>query len=105
LAIIISPAIAAKILKKHGVTEKEVYECFYNRTHTCLIDVREQHRSDPPTEWFIAETDGTPSTAGKYLKLAFIPRDGNLFLRTAFPVTNENAAEYFSVAIKDPDLG
>lgn len=80
MAIIVSPKILAKLLDKHGVTEQDVHQCFENRTGHLLDELREEHRTDPPTLWFIAFTN-----KARLLKICFIPRDGNHYLRTAFP--------------------
>lgn len=56
-------------------------QCFANReAKIALIDTREEHQSDPPTRWFIAETD-----FGRKLKIAYIPRGKDIYLRSAFP--------------------
>jgi uncharacterized DUF497 family protein len=78
-SIIISQKIRDKLLQKHDVAETEVKECFANRCGASLIDSREEHASDPPTQWLIAETN-----KGRLLKVVFICRDGNIFLRSAF---------------------
>lgn len=82
MELIISAATAHKLKYKHKVTEQEVIECFYNRTRETIIDDREQHRSVPPTEWFIADT-----FAGRRLKVVFISVlvDELAILRTAYP--------------------
>lgn len=40
----------------HGVSLEEIIECFANRGPEFLDD-RAEHETDPPTQWFIAETD------------------------------------------------
>ena len=82
MEIIISPKTARKLKYEHKVTEAEIHECFENRSGETVIDDREQHRSIPPTEWFIAATD-----AGRKLKIVFIPliEDKVVALRTAYP--------------------
>ena len=85
MAIIISEQIQEKLETKHGVTQAEVHECFANRCGPLLPDTREEHASNPPTYWFISETN-----YGKKLKIVCITRDKNIYLRTAFP---PNAAE------------
>lgn len=76
----ISDRIRIKIRNKHRVTIDEVEECFINHTGHFLIDDRERHRTHPPTEWFIAETN-----AGRALKIVFIEEfDGTITLKTAF---------------------
>ena len=65
-------------------------QCFANRDGRFLIDDREDHASDPPTYWFIAETD-----YGVKLKVVFIPYpDGTIYLRTAYPPNNNELRIY-----------
>ena len=82
MELIISSATTQKLKYKHKVIEAEILECFRNRRKETITDDREQHRSVPPTEWFIAETD-----AGRSLKIVFIPLIENevVILRTAYP--------------------
>lgn len=80
MGLVISPKVREKLAQKTPpVTEDEILQCFANRSGNYLTDEREQHASDPPTRWFIAETD-----YGRKLKIAFIPRDGDLIIRTAY---------------------
>src|SRR5690606_9089337 len=84
----ISPAIRRKLAEKHNVTEEEIKQCFLNLNGVYLRDRREQHDTDPPTYWFIAETNRC-----RALKVAFIARrietsKGSTVLieiKTAFP--------------------
>ncbi|MBW8371493.1 MAG: hypothetical protein K0M66_11070 [Thiobacillus sp.] len=78
--IVISENIEHKLAYKHSVTPQEVHECFTNRCGKPLEDPREQHRTDPPTLWFIAETN-----CGRKLKVIFILDKGKIYLRSAFP--------------------
>ena len=80
MAIVISPKIFAKLAEKHSVSKKDVQQCFENRTGYLLTDSREKNKSDPPTQWFIAFTND-----GRLLKICFVPRDGNQYLRSAYP--------------------
>lgn len=75
----ISEAVLEKLKNKHGVTRREVEQCFENKCGLFLVDDREDHRSDPPTLWFVA-----PTNAGRILKVVFIFRDGQVHLRSAF---------------------
>jgi hypothetical protein len=84
MAIVISPKIQEKLTTKHGVSTDEVTQCFTNRAGKFLVEPREDHATDPPTLWFISETD-----YGRKLKVIFVPRDGNNYLRSAFS-PNEN---------------
>lgn len=90
MAIKISSKIRDKLLYKHNVREAEVCECFANRIGKYLLDPREQHQSDPPTLWFIAETN-----MGRRLKVAFVPQDGDDYIRTAF-VPDENEERIYN---------
>lgn len=64
-------------------------QCFANRTKLALVDDREDHQSEPPTRWFIAETD-----FGRKLKIAYIPRGQDVYLRSAFPAAPKWIAIY-----------
>ena len=75
----ISEAILKKLVDKHNVTRREVEQCFENKCGLFLEDDREDHKSDPPTLWFIA-----PTSQGRLLKIIFIYRDGQLHLRSAY---------------------
>lgn len=79
MAIQISSKTREKLASKHNVSEEEVAQCFANRVGNYLLDTREDHASDPPTLWFVSETDH-----GRKLKIVFVHRDGNIYLRTAF---------------------
>jgi len=80
MATVISPKISEKISSKHRVTDEEVHQCFANRSGPYLSDSREDHAAEAPTYWFISETNG-----GRKLKVVFVHRDGNNYLRTAYP--------------------
>lgn len=81
MPLIISPKVREKLANKTPpVTEAEVHECFWNRTGKTLIDDREEHRTKPPTRWFISET-----AAGRRLKVVFIRSpSGDHILKTAY---------------------
>lgn len=81
MGLVISPSVRAKLAnKKPPVSEEEIEQCFANRNGLFLRDTRERHDSDPPTLWFIAETD-----YGRLLKIAFIRKAGAIIIRTAYP--------------------
>lgn len=73
------------------MTPEEIEQCFANRKTLYLIDNREQHQSDPPTRWFIAETD-----FGRKLKVAFIPRGKDIHIRSAYNPSAADIAYYES---------
>lgn len=93
----ISPSIRAKLASKHGVRTDEVAQCFENVEGKYLRDDREQHQSDPPTLWFIAETNQR-----RLLKIVFVLRtrgadggeDPDIFLRTAYEPNASEIAIY-----------
>lgn len=52
---------------------------------TCRDD-REEHRTDPPTQWFVAETD-----RGRRLKICFVLQDGHVHIKTAYEASDQVA--------------
>lgn len=82
----ISDEVEKKLSSRHRVTQLEIIECFGNRTRGTLIDKREEHKTDPPTQWFIAETD-----RGRLLKIVFVKlTEMDIVIRTAYePDENE----------------
>ena len=93
MKLAVTPKIAAKLEEKHGVSVKEVWQCFENRAGGLLEDTREQHRTNPPTQWFIGETN-----KGRKLKVAFIqsqtPAGLRIDLRTAYEPNTEEIRIY-----------
>ena len=88
--LIISSKVREKLAGKHPpVTQDEIVQCFANRTGQLLLDTREQHQSDPPTRWFISETD-----YGRKLKIAFINADQGIVIRTAYDPNPEEIRIY-----------
>lgn len=85
----ISEHVATKLGTKHRVVRREVEQCFENLCGKFLIDNREEHKSDPPTHWFIA-----PTNANRQLKVVFIFKDGNFYLRTAYEPNAEELRIY-----------
>lgn len=89
MAVIISAGIADKLREKHGVTEREVEQCFENLCGELLMDSREEHRTDPATKWFIA-----PTNKNRLLKVCYVPRDGNQYVRTCYPPNEDELRIY-----------
>lgn len=90
LNINISETIIEKLIEKHSVTRSEIEECFYNRTKGLLEDTREQHRTRPPSMWFIAKTDEE-----RLLKVVFIElHNGTYEIKTAYEPNNNEAKIY-----------
>jgi len=75
-----SDSVLLKLTKKHNVSVGEVIECFANRRGPSLTDTRVDHRTDPPTRWFIAETD-----MGRKLKVVYMVVDNSFEVKTAYP--------------------
>ncbi len=76
----ISPDTLRKLSLKHSVTRAEVEQCFVNRSGRLLMDTRENHRTDPPTLWFLALTNRS-----RLLKIVYIQIDSTIHLKSAFP--------------------
>ncbi|MGL5948251.1 MAG: hypothetical protein ACRCYV_04205 [Aeromonas sp.] len=95
----ISPATRKKLTDKHRVTTEEIDQAFANRDRALLYDDREEHQTDPRTQWFIAETD-----YGRLLKVCFIyqePTDGQagkVIIKTAYTPTQEALNVYLQCA-------
>ena len=53
----ISPQVRDKLAARHNVGVDEIKQCFCNREKGFLRDSREEHRTDPPTQWFVAEAN------------------------------------------------
>lgn len=78
-ALITSPALIQKLQEKHNVTRQEIVQCFENKEGIYLEDVREEHRTDPPTLWFVA-----PTNCDRLLKVIFVFLDGNIYIKSAY---------------------
>lgn len=90
MALVISQSVLAKLAAKQPpVTRAEIEQCFANRTGIYLLDEREEHASDPPTRWFIAET-----YYGRKLKVVFIPKGEDTVIRTAYDPNVEEQQIY-----------
>jgi len=89
LRLVVTDQVLEKITNKHKVTKSEVVQCFANKLGKSLEDDREDHRTDPPTRWFIAETD-----AGRILKVVYVREKDVVFLKTAYPPSEEEQRIY-----------
>ena len=88
--LIIPQDIRDKLLRDdHNVKEDEVRECFLNHDGFYLEDDNEEHVTDPVSEWFVGETD-----RGRLLKIIFVFRDGNLYLKSAYPANDKTQRIY-----------
>lgn len=90
MALVISKKVREKLAgKQPPVTQDEIEQCFTNRTGKFLRDLREEHDSDPPTRWFISETN-----FGRQLKIAFIATEGSITIRTAYDPNQDETRIY-----------
>ena len=91
MALFISPRVRQKLLTKHKVTEAQVLQCFANKTGRDLLDNRPEHHTDPPTRWFIAQTD-----FGIRLKVCYVfdPTTQLVEIKSAFPPNEEEERIY-----------
>jgi hypothetical protein len=78
--LLITPKIARKLREKHNVSEPEVFQCFLNRTGKYAHDYRDAHQTEPPTLWFISQTD-----AGRQLKIVLVRYpDKQIVIKSAY---------------------
>lgn len=86
-----------KLLEKHRVTTKEVGECFANGEGLYFVDDSEEHRTDPPTYWFMA-----PTNHNRMLKICFVRQGSDGDIKTAFQPTNEKHLDLYRQLAKLP---
>jgi len=89
MSFVVTTQTTKKLQEKHGVTLDEIRQCFASRTGKYLIDAREDHKTDPPTMWFVAETD-----YGRLLKVVFIQKGADIVIKTAYPANIEEIRIY-----------
>lgn len=78
-----------KLREKHGVSRNEVEQCFANRIGRLLEDQRAQHKTQPPTLWFLPRTN-----RGRILKVVYIQHDQAIHLKSAYPPNADELAIY-----------
>ncbi len=80
MGLIISDKIRDKLSKKiPPVTEEEILQCFANQDRCPVVDTREEHRTNPLTRWFVAETD-----YGRKLKIMYVPDSKGIHIKSAY---------------------
>lgn len=89
MEIYISESVANKLREKHSVSEQEVLECFQNAQPTFILDDRPEHRTTPPTVWFIAHTNNR-----RLLKIVFINASSYKIVKSAYPPSNQTIRLY-----------
>lgn len=79
---VFSDRILDKLDEKHRVSKKEVIQCFdSSNSDEYLEDSREEHKTIPPTQWFLAYTD-----SGRLLKVVFVFHESSntFYIKTAY---------------------
>jgi hypothetical protein len=92
MEIYISEAVGLKLKDKHHVSEPEVVQCFHNRDGKFAYDRREEHQTNPPTLWFIAETD-----TGRRLKVVFMRYNTNQYVVKSAYDANADAEKLYQM--------
>jgi hypothetical protein len=88
--LIVPPQIEEKLSKKNPpVTRREVEQCFENLSDGLLTDEREQHKTDPPTLWFISKTN-----ANRDLKIVYVEDGGLIYLKSAYDPNDDERRIY-----------
>ena len=85
----ISPSVREKLKLKHGVSEKEILECFLNREGDTLEDDRDNNKTIPPTQRFVALTN-----KGRVLKVCFVETIANIEVKTAYDANSDEIRIY-----------
>jgi hypothetical protein len=89
MPIIFSTKVREKLAGKHRVSTKEVEECLRNRVGALLEDGREEHKSVPPTQWFIAQTNNK-----RELKIVFVRQGADVHIKSAFEPNEQEQRIY-----------
>lgn len=91
MGLVISDKVRQKLEQKHGVKEEEIIQCFASSEKGFLIDTREANRTNPPSQWFVSETD-----YGRKLKVVFmhIQATNEIHIKTAYVANSTEIAIY-----------
>ena len=89
--MIVTESVRIKLRSKHSLSVEEVEEAISNLdpSHKLLEDSREQHKTNPPSLWFVSETN-----RGLKLKVVIIPANGDFYLKTAYPANSTEIEIY-----------
>ena len=79
LGLTISDNILYKLESVHNVQPREIEQCFLSREGVSLVDDREEHRTDPPTKWFLAYTNDN-----RLLKVVYVWKKDECYIKSAF---------------------
>lgn len=89
----ISAAVLKKLKDDHNVERPEVEQALQNRQAGLLEDKRAQHKTNPPTLWFIA-----PTNKWRRLKIVYIQTGSDIDLKSAFDPNMEEERIYAKYA-------
>ena len=90
MSLSISKGVRKKLTDKSPpVTVNEIRQCFLNRNGNFLEDTREQNKTNPPTKWFIAETNQQ-----RLLKVVFMRMNSQVIIKTAYDPNPEELRIY-----------
>ncbi|MEX0963362.1 MAG: ADP-ribosyl-(dinitrogen reductase) hydrolase [Pseudohongiellaceae bacterium] len=92
---IFSQDIRKKLALKHEVSTEEVEQCFWNRSGGLVEDDREDHKTNPPTYWFVSETDKK-----RRLKVIFVQDGEKVFIKSAYDATIKIIKIYEKFAVE-----
>ena len=87
--LVVSAAVESKITTSHNVTIAEVRQCLLNRKGRLLVDNRVLTKTNPPTLWFIADTNKV-----RALKIVYIQVGLQVHLKTAYEPNEVETAIY-----------
>jgi uncharacterized DUF497 family protein len=71
--------ILRKLKDKHNVEWSEIEEAFLNSSLDFLEDDRKPHKTNPPTLWFVSQTD-----RGRLLKIVFMQNGTSTEIKSAY---------------------
>ena len=96
LRIFISNAVKDKLKNKHKVNPEWILGCFRNRRRDYMIEIREEHRTMPPTQWFIADYEPE-----KQLKICFVylEEERAIVIKTAYPPCDREIEIYMKAPV------
>lgn len=89
--LVIAANVLEKLCVKHGVRQREVEQCFENIDGPLLMDTREEHQTDPPTLWFISQTN-----SNRWLKVVYVQKGSTVFLKTCYAPNETEMRIYLS---------
>lgn len=97
--LVIHDAVREKLATKHKVTTEEVSQCFSTRDAGFLVDDREDHKTDPPTLWFVSETFW-----GRKLKVVFFMTEQEVVIKTCYQANPDEIAIYAKHSVPRPKV-